>query len=74
MDRGPNVLSELKAHSSIAATLLPALPDACPHPPRDAAGLVTSSPANILTAPLLPSLEESPAERFAFPPESSNLM
>src|SRR5215467_9528449 len=34
----------------------------------------TSSPANILIAALLPSLEESPAERVAFPPESSNLM
>src|SRR5262245_56119269 len=34
----------------------------------------TSSPANILFAALLPSLEESPAERVAFPPESSNLM
>src|SRR5262249_14207056 len=34
----------------------------------------TSSPANILIAALLPSREESPAERVAFPPESSNLM
>jgi hypothetical protein len=34
----------------------------------------TSSPANIFIAALLPSLEESPAERVAFPPESSNLM
>src|SRR5215471_12663763 len=53
--------------------------------PYDPAGLVnhthtavrlkpTSSPANILIAALLPSLEESPAEMVAFPPESSNLM
>jgi hypothetical protein len=33
-----------------------------------------ASPANILIAALLPSLEESSAERVAFPPESSNLM
>jgi hypothetical protein len=71
---GLTCVSEVKAHSSIAATLLPALPDACPSPHAMLPASSRSSPAKILTAPLLPSLEESPAERFAFLPESRKLM
>ena len=49
-------------------------------PPRSSITLTavrlkpTSSPANIFIAALLPLLEESHAERLAFPPENNSLV